>query len=138
MQVLAKSGPLDAQLFTIRHLLILREQITPFDADFSAAERDLDFSHMRGQFQRILSGEMPLFNLSSRNAVVQMVVRGGLRVLEHQVDSKKELEKTLKGHCESFIMTVTKAVVEPMLSFITKVTSLRVTSEVCVCLAIYD
>ena len=83
-QVLAKSGPLDAQLFTIRHLLLLREEITPFDADFSAADRDLDFSHMRGHFQRLLSGEAPLFSLSSRNAVVQMVVRGGLRVLESQ------------------------------------------------------
>ena len=43
-----------------------------------------------------------------------------------QVDSKKELEKLLKVTCEVFIMSVTKASVDPMLSFITKVTAVRV------------
>ena len=43
-----------------------------------------------------------------------------------QVDSKKELEKLLKATCEAFIMAVTKLTVEPMLSFLTKVTAVRV------------
>lgn len=45
-----------------------------------------------------------------------------------QVDSKKELEKQLKASCEAFIMAVTKLAVEPMLSFITKVTAVKVAS----------
>jgi hypothetical protein len=47
-----------------------------------------------------------------------------------QIDSKKELEKLLKATCEVFIMAVTKLTVEPMLSFITKVTAVRVASSV--------
>ena len=46
-----------------------------------------------------------------------------------QVDSKKELEKLLKATCEAFIMAVTKLAVEPMLSFITKVTAVRVAAS---------
>lgn len=46
-----------------------------------------------------------------------------------QVDSKKELEKKLKSVCEAFIMAVTKLAVEPMLSFITKVTAVRTTQQ---------
>ena len=46
-----------------------------------------------------------------------------------QIDSKKELEKLLKATCEVFIMAVTKLTVEPMLSFITKVTAVRVASS---------
>ncbi len=46
-----------------------------------------------------------------------------------QIDSKKELEKLLKATCEVFIMGVTKLTVEPMLSFITKVTAVRVASS---------
>lgn len=33
----------------------------------------------------------------------------------------QELEKSLKATCEEFIMSVTKLVVDPMLSFVTKV-----------------
>ncbi len=45
------------------------------------------------------------------------------------MDSKKDLEKLLKATCEVFIMAVTKLTVEPMLSFITKVTAVRVASS---------
>ena len=47
-----------------------------------------------------------------------------------QVDSKKELEKQVKASCEAFIMAVTKLTVEPMLSFITKVTAVKVATSV--------
>lgn len=43
-----------------------------------------------------------------------------------QMDSKREVEKLLKSACEAFIMAVTKATVEAMLSFLTKVTAVRV------------
>ena len=46
-----------------------------------------------------------------------------------QVDSKKELEKLLRATCEAFIMAVTKLAVEPMLSFITKVTAVKVAAS---------
>ena len=46
-----------------------------------------------------------------------------------QVDSKKELEKLLRATCEAFIMAVTKLAVDPMLSFITKVTAVKVAAS---------
>jgi len=125
-QIARKSGPLDAQLFMIKHLLILREQIVPFDVEFAVTDIDLDFTHMRDHMRRLLAGEMSLFTLSSNNAVYKMLGTGGPRVLQYQVDSKKELEKQLKAVCEAFIMAVTKVAVEPMLSFITKVTAVKV------------
>jgi hypothetical protein len=58
-----------------------------------------------------------------------MLNRGGPRVLHQHVDSKRELEKQLKAACEGFIMAATKAAVEPMLSFITKVTAVKVAAQ---------
>lgn len=121
-----KSGVTDGQLFVIRHLLILREQIAPFETDFTMVNKELDFTHMRGQLRRLFAGGASLFGLSTDNGLLALATKGAPRVVESHLDSKKELEKLLKSTCEAFIMSTTKLAVEPMLSFITKVTAVRV------------
>ena len=123
--ITATSGSIHGQLFTIRQLLILREQIAPFEADFAVVERSLDFSHVKDYLRRTLSGQLPLFSFSSNNAVLQLVSRGGPRLSENQVDAKKDLERQLKTACEGFILTVTKVAVDPALTFLTKVTAIK-------------
>eukprot|EP00898_Chlorokybus_atmophyticus_P000708 jgi/Chlat1/1638/Chrsp127S01891 len=117
--IMRKAGTMDGQLFLIKHLLILREQIAPFDIDFAVTYRDLDFSHMRDHLRRIMRGETSFFNF---------MAQGAPRVTESMMDSKKDLEKALKATCEAFIMSMTKLIIEPMLSFITKVTAVKLSS----------
>ncbi|XP_022754751.1 conserved oligomeric Golgi complex subunit 3-like isoform X2 [Durio zibethinus] len=118
-----RSTPMDGQLFLIKHLLILREQIAPFDIEFSVTHKELDFSHLLEHLRRILRGQASLFDWSRSTSLARTL---SPRVLESQVDAKKELEKSLKAACEEFIMAVTKQVVDPMLSFVTKVTAVKV------------
>lgn len=108
----------------VRHLLLLREQITPFNADLAVTERDLDFAHMRDYLRRLLADESGLFSWGSLSAMVALV-REGPRIAETQVDGKKQLQYTLRVQCELLIMHVTRQVVEPLLTFITKVTAFR-------------
>ncbi|GLT74223.1 hypothetical protein SLA2020_460310 [Shorea laevis] len=121
--IVKRSTPMDGQLFLIKHLLILREQIAPFDIEFSVIHKELDFSHLLEHLRRILRGQASLFDWTRSTSLARTL---SPRVLESQVDAKKELEKSLKATCEEFIMAVTKLVVDPMLSFVTKVTAIKV------------
>ncbi|XP_042377121.1 conserved oligomeric Golgi complex subunit 3-like [Zingiber officinale] len=121
--VTKRSSTMDGQLFLIKHLLILREQIAPFDIEFSVTHKELDFSHLLEHLRRILRGQSSLFDWSMSSSLARTF---SPRVLESQIDAKKELEKSLKATCEEFIMATTKLVVDPMLSFVAKVTAVRV------------
>ncbi|KAF5456269.1 hypothetical protein F2P56_025769 [Juglans regia] len=120
--IVKRSSLMDGQLFLIKHLLILREQIAPFDIEFSVTHKELDFSHLLEHLRRILRGQASLFDWSRSTSLARTL---SPRVLESQVDAKKDLEKSLKVTCEEFIMSVTKLVVDPMLSFVTKVTAVK-------------
>ncbi|KAA3477319.1 conserved oligomeric Golgi complex subunit 3-like [Gossypium australe] len=98
-------------------------QIAPFDIEFSVTHKELDFSHVLEHLRRILRGQASLFDWTRSTSLARTL---SPRVLESQVDAKKELEKSLKATCEEFIMAVTKQVVDPMLSFVTKVTAVKV------------
>ncbi|XP_015696109.1 conserved oligomeric Golgi complex subunit 3 isoform X2 [Oryza brachyantha] len=121
--VAKKATAMDGQLFLIKHLLILREQIAPFDIEFSVTHKELDFSHLLDHLRRILRGQVSLFDWSRSTSLARTF---SPRVLENQIDARKELEKSLKSTCEEFIMSITKLVVDPMLSFVTKVTAVKV------------
>jgi hypothetical protein len=140
--IMRQTGALEGQLFAIKHLLVLREQIAPFEPDLAAHSvpvRELDFSHMRGQMQRMLVGELSLFSTSSNaNALLVLAAKGAPRVVESTVDSRRDLERHLKLACEAYIMSVTRQIVEPMLSFITKVTAVRVSGTLADIMPIYN
>ncbi|KAH7331555.1 hypothetical protein KP509_20G040200 [Ceratopteris richardii] len=121
--IMRQSSQMDGQLFLIKHLLILREQIAPFDIDFAITYKELDFAHLLDHLRRIFRGQASFFDFASRTGFARAF---SPRVTENQLDAKKELEKTLKSVCEQFIMSITKLAVEPMLSFITKVTAVKV------------
>lgn len=116
-----KTGHIDADLFLIKYLLILREQITPFDIDFTVTEKQLDFSNTADAFSSFLSRSASLFTFSLDNPLLSLLARGLPSVAESRVDSKRNLEADLKTACEAFFARTTSHAV-PLLQFIAKAT----------------
>jgi len=120
--IISAKSPLDGKLFLIRHLLILREEISPFEVNFLTTSSTLDFSHMRGAMRKILTVPRSLLAFSSENPLMAVVHP---LIETRDVDSKKSLERELKTSIESIILLVTKTTIEPLLSFLTKVTAFK-------------
>ncbi|GIX94140.1 conserved oligomeric Golgi complex subunit 3 [Caerostris darwini] len=111
---------LDGQLFEIKHLLILREQIAPFQIDFAIKETTLDFSKVKVAAYGLLQNRTHLLSLNSSNAILEFLLQGTPHVTEHLIDSKKAVDKQLKIVCEDFISHTTAFLIGSLQEFLEK------------------
>lgn len=119
----ARKGEMHSDLFLVKHLLILREQLSPFDIELRSIERQLDFSEAGKAVARFLANRnRRLFSMSTENALVAML-RDGVSVQESSVDSKRDLEDALRTACNDFIDHTSKLVAGDILAIVGRCSS---------------
>ncbi|VEL30401.1 unnamed protein product [Protopolystoma xenopodis] len=64
-QIEANRNPIDGQLFLIKHLLILREQMVPFNVEFSVNETSLDINKLKCKYGSIYVFSLNLMAIHS-------------------------------------------------------------------------
>ncbi|CAN8021409.1 unnamed protein product [Ixodes persulcatus] len=114
------------ELFQIKHLLILREQITPFQIDFAIRETSLDFTKIREAALSLYNKKSRLFSFGTNNALLEFVLEastataGTLQIRENLIDSKKAVDNQLKTMCEEFIAHTAQLLIGPIQPFLDK------------------
>lgn len=114
-----RASTLDAELFQIKHLLILREQIAPFQVDFTIKEYSLDFSKVKTAAFGLLEKSSRLFTLSN-NALLQFLLEGAPQMKEQLIDSRKHVDAKLKFTCQRLIQHATYLLVYPVVKLLEK------------------
>lgn len=101
-QISSKATNVDGQLFLIKHLLILKQQIVAFDIEFVTPDVSFDFSGVTNTFWE-LRERGGLFD--PRN--LWRFMGGGLlpRVVENMLDAKAELDGRLRTVINDFTST---------------------------------
>ncbi|KAJ8655596.1 hypothetical protein O0I10_008684 [Lichtheimia ornata] len=119
--ITTKKSRLDGQLFMIRHLLVLKEQLAPFEANLVHSGKELDFSHVTDTLNSLQQNRSLIFN---PNTLIGLAQRGMPRVVEISLDSRREIDRELKRICENFISDCVHGAVEPLTNFTIKVTTM--------------
>lgn len=127
--IATKKTPIDGELFEIKHLLIIREQIAPFRVDFTIRETSLDFSKTKTAAFSLLQKRKQLFAMDSNNALLEFLFESTPQVKEHIHDSRKDVDRHLKLICENFIKDGTHLLIGPVVTFIEKAQNLLKTNE---------
>ena len=99
----AATADVDGLLFTVKNLLVLREQISPYALSLASTTQSLDFSSTGDALRVLVSRAGSLLTLSSANPFLTFLQTGMPRVAEARVDVKSTLEDLLRGACEEFI-----------------------------------
>ena len=115
----ARSSLLDAELFQVKHLLILREQIAPFQVDFTVKEYCLDFSKVKTAAFGLLEKRSRLFTLSN-NALLEFLLESAPQMKEQLIDSRKHVDAKLKSSCQRLIQHASFLLIEPVVKLLDK------------------
>ncbi|POM74287.1 Conserved oligomeric Golgi complex subunit [Phytophthora palmivora] len=127
--IAATQGGLHGSLFLVKHLLTLREQITPFEIQFAQTSKALDFTSSADAMNELLVDASTLFRFSGPNGIVGLFTRGIPQIQETTADVKKELEQELKKSCTAFIEIVLQQLAQPLLALMKQIAHVQQTQK---------
>ena len=106
-ELTVRTNGIDAKLFLLKHLLLLKQHIVAFDIEYVTPEVSLDFSSLTNTFYE-LRDRGSLFD----PRVLWQYIGGGLlpRVVENMLDAKAELDARLRTVINTFVTDCTQKI----------------------------
>ena len=101
-------GKLEADLFLIKHLLVLRQQITEFDIEYVPADVQIDFSGIAEVFSLVRKEGVTLNTKNLLNLAKISVPK----VVNNMFDAKEELYAKVRNSIHDFTEEAVKQIVK--------------------------
>ncbi|KAJ3108445.1 Golgi transport complex subunit 3 [Phlyctochytrium planicorne] len=121
---------IDGQFFLIKNLLMLREQIAPFDSNFVRREEVLDFSNVSDVVSAVLKSGWDFSRIASIGfGFVSSNPLAVPRVIETFNDARRAVSDELRKVCEAMILETAKGAMDPVASFMIKATAFKLKQE---------
>ncbi|VDK44516.1 unnamed protein product [Anisakis simplex] len=133
-------GLLHAQLFVVKHLLILREQTSPFrnpsssvsgtggggSLDECALQRDysFDLSKYKTSAAQLFHDREHWFDLNSKNAFLEFLFQVPVSVSEQLGDFRRIIDARLKSHCRELINSASDMIIIELVDYMNKIDEL--------------
>ncbi|KAM3721269.1 Conserved oligomeric Golgi complex subunit [Dirofilaria immitis] len=121
---------LNAELFIVKHLLILREQTSPYKIIMPSGnsfadtipQRDyvFDFNKYRISASQLFHDRHRWFELTSNNAFLEFLLQVPLAITEVAGDSRRIINVQLKIHCHNLINTASDMIIFEFADYIAK------------------
>ncbi|KAE9416269.1 hypothetical protein Angca_005221, partial [Angiostrongylus cantonensis] len=113
---------LDAELFLVKHLLILREQTTPYrqgayknDINLPTLDCSIDFAKMKSS---LFDDKSRWFAISSNNAFLELLFSVPILVTKHSGDIRRVIDTKLRTRCNQLINISADIIVGPLLKWV--------------------
>jgi hypothetical protein len=107
-------------LFLVRHTLLLREQLLPFNIRFTAVERMLDFSSTTTALSKMVANSRALLRLDPTNALLKFAKEGLPRLEQTQVDGKRKMDESVRLACAQLTSSIVQELAGPLSDAATK------------------
>lgn len=112
---IAHLGPVDAKLFYLKNLVMLKNQLNNFDIQFVRTETSLDFTSGIQELIQILRNGQLYVKFNETGGLLELVKKSAPKVINDMIDAKYEIELELSNCVNEFVTECTNQICAPIL-----------------------
>lgn len=113
---LTHSGALEAEMFYLKNLILLKYQISNFDIQYIRTETSVDFtSGISELLQTLRAGEMSV-RLNEQGGIFELVKRSVPKVINNMIDAHQEIELEMTNSVTNLVTQLTNSICAPILN----------------------
>lgn len=106
-------GKLDSNLYFLKNLLMLKQQIQNFDIEYVSNETFLDFSGIGDIISKFRNGS----SVSNDVGFLELVKEGVPKVVNNMIDARVELQTELRNLVHIFTEDAVNQIIEPVVNY---------------------